>query len=137
MFSTSEETLEYVYAGNATFTMSSIKTGSHYTFKVKKSVDGNVLFVSMLTAPEVWTYIGLLKGNALIKLTAKSRYGYDSIPVKAFNYMLRNLLADKMPPFMLIRHEGKCGRCGRKLTHPESIDRGIGPECIRLKCEAA
>lgn len=28
-----------------------------------------------------------------------------------------------------IRHEGKCGRCGRALTRPESIDTGLGPEC--------
>lgn len=28
-----------------------------------------------------------------------------------------------------IMHEGKCCRCGRKLTHPESIETGLGPEC--------
>jgi hypothetical protein len=27
------------------------------------------------------------------------------------------------------RHEGCCGRCGRTLTTPESIDTGFGPEC--------
>lgn len=26
-------------------------------------------------------------------------------------------------------HEGSCGRCGRKLTVPESIANGLGPEC--------
>jgi hypothetical protein len=26
-------------------------------------------------------------------------------------------------------HEGKCCRCGRKLTVPASIASGIGPEC--------
>ena len=29
-------------------------------------------------------------------------------------------------------HEGRCGRCGRKLTVPESIEAGYGPECINL-----
>ena len=28
-----------------------------------------------------------------------------------------------------VHHEGKCGCCGRSLTVPESIKRGIGPEC--------
>lgn len=28
-----------------------------------------------------------------------------------------------------IRHEGRCGRCGRALTRPESIDTGLGPDC--------
>jgi hypothetical protein len=27
-------------------------------------------------------------------------------------------------------HEGKCGRCNRKLTVPSSIESGFGPECI-------
>lgn len=27
---------------------------------------------------------------------------------------------------------GRCGRCGRRLTDPESIRRGIGPECAAL-----
>lgn len=26
-------------------------------------------------------------------------------------------------------HEGRCGRCGRRLTVPESIESGFGPEC--------
>jgi hypothetical protein len=26
-------------------------------------------------------------------------------------------------------HEGRCGACGRRLTVPESIERGLGPEC--------
>jgi len=28
-----------------------------------------------------------------------------------------------------IWHEGRCGRCNRKLTVPASIALGIGPEC--------
>ena len=27
---------------------------------------------------------------------------------------------------------GACGRCGRPLTVPSSIDRGIGPDCAAL-----
>ena len=28
-------------------------------------------------------------------------------------------------------HEGRCGRCNRALTVPESIASGIGPECAK------
>jgi len=28
-------------------------------------------------------------------------------------------------------HEDTCGRCGRKLTVPESVESGYGPECIK------
>lgn len=27
-------------------------------------------------------------------------------------------------------HEGVCGRCGRRLTVPESIEMGFGPDCL-------
>lgn len=27
-------------------------------------------------------------------------------------------------------HSGNCGFCGRKLTDPESVKRGIGPDCL-------
>lgn len=33
--------------------------------------------------------------------------------------------------YTLLR-EGRCVRCNRLLTHPESIDRGVGPECWEL-----
>lgn len=29
-----------------------------------------------------------------------------------------------------VKEEDTCGRCGRSLTDPTSIDRGIGPECF-------
>ncbi|MGQ4872128.1 MAG: DUF6011 domain-containing protein, partial [Candidatus Thorarchaeota archaeon] len=32
-----------------------------------------------------------------------------------------------LPEKVRIWHEGKCGRCGRRLTVPESIESGYGP----------
>jgi hypothetical protein len=34
-------------------------------------------------------------------------------------------------PDLIIRYEGYCGHSGKVLTVPESIDRGIGPECAK------
>lgn len=34
-----------------------------------------------------------------------------------------------LPHGWAVYHEGRCGRCGRRLTVPESIVSGIGPEC--------
>jgi hypothetical protein len=92
-------------------------------------------FVSNLNGPDNETdfaYIGLLdqrSGDIEFRMTAKSRASEDAPSVRGFRYMWTHLYADNMPPNMVIRHEGKCGRCGRTLTVPESIDRGIGPEC--------
>ena len=35
----------------------------------------------------------------------------------------------RMPLTLTVFHDGKCGRCGRKLTVPESIQSGLGPVC--------
>jgi hypothetical protein len=35
-------------------------------------------------------------------------------------------------PHVEVWHEGRCARCGRLLTVPESIESGFGPECIKL-----
>jgi hypothetical protein len=31
----------------------------------------------------------------------------------------------------VLRAEGRCERCGRRLRHPASVERGVGPECAR------
>ena len=32
-----------------------------------------------------------------------------------------------------VHHEGKCGKCGRPLTVPESVKTGLGPICSGKK----
>lgn len=36
-----------------------------------------------------------------------------------------------LPDNVEVWHEGRCGRCGRTLTVPSSIETGIGPVCAR------
>jgi len=49
--------------------------------------------------------------------------------VKAFTFFWKFVAQNVMPPQMDVHHEGRCGRCNRKLTVPESIENGLGPEC--------
>lgn len=123
--------LEFMLAGDAYFTLRSQATQTRYTYHVRKSEDGRVHFVSFLTGPENthnYTYLGVIR-NGWFELTKKSRLPGDSAPVKAFNWTLQNLRKGIFPDRLEFWHEGKCGRCGRKLTVPESIAFGIGPEC--------
>ena len=128
-------------SGNALFTVSNPK-GDHYTFKIrqKKDKDGipSPFFVSMLTGPDNWanyTYIGILNEFKFqMYTTAKSKMNMESIPVRVFNWALsitKNKLTNEMPEGYDIIHEGKCCRCGRLLTVPESVKSGIGPECVK------
>lgn len=44
-----------------------------------------------------------------------------------------------LPRGWAVYHEGRCGRCGVRLTVPESIAAGIGPECakrIKMKSDS-
>jgi hypothetical protein len=53
----------------------------------------------------------------------------DSEPVKAIKFALHLLKYHQTNPDLEIWHSGRCGRCSRRLTVPESIAAGIGPDC--------
>jgi hypothetical protein len=64
--------------------------------------------------------------------TKNSRVSKDAPSAKAFSWLHAAIdsgvdLTDKVE----VRHAGKCGHCGRKLTVPESVDTGIGPDCAK------
>ncbi len=132
----------FVLAGAAVFTVSR-EGGKHYTFKVER-VDPQpgskfvhpAWFAHVLTGPNNtadYRYVGMVNGATLrVKLTAKSKIGPQAEALKVLTWALRCVTqqATYTPPsYMRIDHAGKCGRCGRTLTTPESIKRGIGPEC--------
>ena len=135
------KTYDFFRGGNATFTVSN-PTGEHYTFKIRrpkaeKPEDQPPFFVSLLAGPDNegdYVYIGIFNPDtADVRLTRKSRMKDESIPVKVVRWALRRFQAgDSLPSGYAIQHEGKCCRCGRTLTTPESIERGIGPECIKF-----
>lgn len=131
MFTNAEAALAFTFGGRAILTLQSEETGAHYTYRVTQS-EGNphLFFVALLTAPDTYTYMGVCEFNDF-RLTAKSQYDKDSTPVKAFRYYLGRARGGVIAPKLIVRHEGRCGRCGRELTHPESIDAGFGPECIK------
>jgi len=125
---------QFFIGGNATFTVYN-NSGEHYTFKIRQKKD-TPFFVSMLTGPDNWSnysYIGLYnKAKNQLNLTAKSKMNYESKPVKVFNWAVKSVASNaKLPDGYGIVHEGKCCRCGRKLTTPESVENGYGPECAK------
>jgi len=122
---------EFLLAGKSTFTLVSTKTGSRFTYRVKRAKgESRPWFVGLLTGPDntsSYSYLGCIWGSRYSH-GRKSRVGSDAISVKAFDWFLRHLDHDALD-LVEFWHEGRCGRCGRKLTVPESIEAGIGPEC--------
>lgn len=130
-------TKQFVTAGRAIFTIKSV-TGEYYTYRVKKVITdhGRALwFVALLTGPDntsSYTYLGQLNDNdGTVRLTKASHYTDDTLPVKVIRWALRLVWRDApVPDGYRFHHVGRCGRCGRELTVPESIESGFGPECI-------
>lgn len=120
----------FVFAGKAHFTIRSRKTGTRFTFKVQASDDGKCYFVKVLNGPDNYRnyqYMGMIfepKTEAL-RWTKKSKVSKDAPSFKAASFFFSNL----GHPGIEFYHEGKCGRCNKKLTVPESIQTGLGPVC--------
>jgi hypothetical protein len=138
MISRPKDVLRFALAGNARLTLVSKRTGTRFTYRVRQKDPTKPHFVSLLNGPDNtsdYLYMGTIFDGAHFKLTAKSAYNDDAPSVKAFKWVWRHLVAatdDTMPTDLEVWHEGRCGRCGRVLTVPESIERGIGPECAGM-----
>lgn len=132
----------FITAGDAIFTVAS--PDRHFTYRVtKREPDPNsryttpAYFVSLLTGSDNendYTYMGMLEASSgRVYLTKASKYNAQSTPFKVVNWGLGLVWRGRpAPDGYSIHHEGRCGRCGRTLTHPESIVTGFGPDCIGM-----
>ena len=124
------DALKFIFAGKSIVTFLNTKTGNRFTFKTKAAKDSNMFFVSVLNGPENWTYIGTcIEGK--FRHGRKSSISADVQSVKVFDFVLAKLVAGTLPEFVEVWHEGHCGKCGKRLTVPSSIENGLGPECIK------
>jgi len=122
--------LRFALAGNARLTFVSGRTGARFTYRIRASKDGEVHFVSLLTGSDNdgdYEFLGTIRGTAYYH-GRRSRIGADAPGAKAFGWCWAQLTTGRIEGYE-VWHEGRCGRCGRTLTVPESIALGIGPEC--------
>lgn len=128
----------FILAGNARVTLVSEKTGARFTYRVRasKSREGDerppVHFVALLSGPDNdadYQFLGTVFADGTFRVSAKSRIGADAPSAKAFAYAWAHLSRGQLPPQCEVWHEGRCGKCGRTLTVPESIATGLGPVC--------
>jgi hypothetical protein len=131
----------FITAGNSTFTVKSVKTGTRFTYRVRAVDDprphGPTHFVSMMRGPDNetdYSYLGqLYDGQPSYQHGRKSKIDQHAPCAKAIDWLCHKLLLGvALPSVVEFWHEGRCGRCNRKLTDPTSIARGIGPECAGI-----
>ncbi len=116
---------------NGKWTIENPATGGHRTFQIRTQADDarfapGKRIVALLSGPDNTSdYQGFgFVENGRIKVWRKKQ---DTVFVK-FAHMLANpkYWEDKG---LVYHFEGKCRRCNRTLTTPESIESGIGPVC--------
>ena len=131
----SQKAITFIKGGNSTFTLVGAK--NRFTYKVKRTeFDQDKYFVMLMNGSDNesnFVYMGMLFPNSKgIKITKGSKVGENAQSFVAFNYVYKYLTNGIIPNGVKIYHEGRCGRCGRKLTVPQSIEMGFGSECASI-----
>lgn len=121
----------FIVAGHAIFTVSS--TTEHYTYKIE-SPDKKKYYIRILTGKDNtkdYTYLGMMCPKTLKCFpTRASKYKLESKAFEVLNWAMKHIFHNReVPEGYKIQHEGKCGKCGRRLTDPVSIETGLGPVC--------
>jgi hypothetical protein len=150
------KSVDQIFAGDAIFTVANPE-GERYTFRVARprTTRQDRFYVSHLNGPDNtsdYKYMGIVVREDLsIQITARSAYRIPetgnadwrgilalskkscSAPkqISVFLWALYALNTGNIPQGYKIMHAGRCLRCGRILTVPESIETGIGPECLK------
>lgn len=128
------DTLQFITAGKAIFTVKNMETANRFTYKAYKPEHKPWFYLYLLNGTDNesnYAFIGSFTLEKGYRHSPKSKIGNKAQSVMVIEWYLRNLLAKTLPPKIETYHEGRCGRCGRKLTVPESIKSGFGPECVK------
>ncbi len=132
----SPDRFTFILAGNAIFTVINNKTGNRFTYKVSLAMNNRASypphFVKVLVGPDNgadYQFIGTIFNSLTFRHGRKSRISETAPSVMVFTWFWKRLMDGKMPDCVEVWHEGRCGACGRALTVPESIERGLGPIC--------
>lgn len=132
-----ERVKSFVLGGNAIITIESGMTGKHFTYKITRSkTDANLYFVKSLRGADNlsdYVYIGCYYADTGYFRPEKRYKGVENYSwpksLRAINYLFKCI--DNIPNNLYVYHEGRCCVCGRRLTTPESIELGVGPECAK------
>lgn len=122
---------------NGTYTMRRVETGEHRTFKIRTVKDGALegkRIVALLTGPDNrtdFTGFGFVEDDR-ISVWKKCRGDGKKSAYEWYAEMLVHLGCEDgtfRDHAYTVTVSKKCLKCNRKLTNPESLMTGYGPEC--------
>ena len=127
---------DFLLAGKCEFILLQDATGSRkgssMLYKLNVNQTGNVFFMYCEGEFSKCSYQGYVsfRGNKVCvspKRDFETDRNFNQKAYNGFRWLMNHL--DSLPSTVHVLHVGKCSRCGRKLTDPESIRYGLGPEC--------
>ena len=131
----SKEHLEkFLFAGDCWFTLQSKRTNRYFTYNIYKKGTSSIWFLKVRDIKNT-IYSGYIRktGNGY-----KYFHGIDvpigkgDIRIVAFMWFLEHMNDKDILSKISIRHIGKCCKCGKALTDPQSINLGAGPYCAKI-----
>ena len=126
-----ENIMEYILGGKSEFTLVQEMEGRspiQSKYRVTANDTGNLYFICIWDGKK-YQYQGYfaLRDRVIKKAKNLSDAEVDVVSLKALAWVFFHV--DRLPECVHIYHNGKCSRCGRKLTDAESLRTGLGPTC--------
>ena len=122
--------LKFIFGGKSFVTFLNTNTSNRFTYKVVKHKTDDIYFINVLTSPDTYTFFGTYR-NGQFKHSPKARISAEAQSVKVFQFVIAKLSTNTLSNLIEIYHDGRCGKCGKQLTVPESVETGFGPECYK------
>lgn len=109
-------------------------TGNHEYFRFRRTDHIPYVLVDVVDSPSRdFRYAGVLdEGSFRTTRYSKVRPENAEQARVILNWTLDRVVSGKDLKTVRCLHSGRCGRCGRKLLDPESLDRGLGPDCAKM-----
>ena len=125
---------KFILSGKPVFTIRSTKIDKRFTYKIRRDKNNKDRFFAMVMFgsdnEKDYRFLGwFYRDNWTLKHSGKSCDTDKSERFQMLKYFLQFICDNHIPETCEFFPSGNCGRCGRLLTTPESIERGIGPEC--------
>lgn len=128
---------DFILGGRAILTM--VGRSTRFTFKVRRAdpteqnPNPSLFFVSVMTGSQnetSYTYLGVLDPRTgAVRPSRGSKVREDHPAFRAASWAFPQVFLHGRLPGGEVMHAGRCGRCAKLLTDPDSVRSGFGPEC--------
>lgn len=139
-FIAQDKAFKFMLAGKSEFILHSTKTNGDFKFKLDKKDSkynaGEFVYFVFLKMGRTDQYAGVMRFNPnSSEFEFKEKDGgpvkANSIEIRSLMFVINKLYREEAVQYLEVYHVGKCGKCGKKLTTPESILTGLGPSCSK------